>query len=297
MLKILITGGNGNIATMIKQNLHNKYNITALSREELNLLDYNSVETYLSNHIFDVCIHTAIKGGRRTILEKDDTTHINLLMFENIIKFSHKFKMIINFDSGAIYDRSTDILNRKEDELFTIPSDYYGFSKYVIYNRSIPYNNIYHLRIFNIFHTHEESDRFIKMCFYSKKNKELLKIFEDKYFDFIYEDDFIKIIDFYLSNINNKCLLQTVNVCYSEKYKLSDIAKIIINDDSLIHIENTQCNHNYSGDPTQFYSYKIPLDGMLKSLEKYNCEYEKYNCDLINKIDDNFISNRFCKIN
>ena len=41
-------------------------------------------------------------------------------MLENLLKFSHKFKMIINFDSAAIYDRSTDILNRKENELITM---------------------------------------------------------------------------------------------------------------------------------------------------------------------------------
>ena len=42
--------------------------------------------------------------------------------------------MIINFDSAAIYDRTTDILERREEELLTIPTDYYGFSKYVIYS-------------------------------------------------------------------------------------------------------------------------------------------------------------------
>ena len=39
--------------------------------------------------------------------------------------------MIINFDSAAIYDRASDILNRKEEDLLTIPNDYYGFSKYI----------------------------------------------------------------------------------------------------------------------------------------------------------------------
>ena len=47
--------------------------------------------------------------------------------------------MIINFDSAAIYNRSTDILNRKENDLLIIPTDYYGFSKYVIYQRSLNY--------------------------------------------------------------------------------------------------------------------------------------------------------------
>ena len=74
-------------------------------------------------------------------------------MFENIIKFSHLFKLIINFDSGAIYYREIDIYNRKENDLLTISKDYYGFSKYVIYKLSLSYDNVFNFRIFNIFHT------------------------------------------------------------------------------------------------------------------------------------------------
>jgi len=154
---------------------------------------------------------------------------MNLLMLENLLKFSDKFKMIINFDSGAIYDRSTDILHRKESELFTIPTDYYGFSKYIIYQRSLQYNHMYNLRIFNIFHANEETDRFIKKCFLAKQNNISMDIFEDKYFDFVYETDFIKIIKYYFDNVNTQLQLKkTINISYEEKYKLSDIAYLII---------------------------------------------------------------------
>ena len=81
-----------------------------------------------------------------------DVVYKNALMLENLLRFSDHFKMILNFDSGAIYDRSTDIFNRKEDELLTIPTDYYGFSKYLIYKRSMSYDHFFNLRIFNIFH-------------------------------------------------------------------------------------------------------------------------------------------------
>ena len=169
MIKILITGGNGNIAKMIKNNLSNYYEIINLSRNDLNVLNLKDIENYLNNNYFDILVHTAILGGRRLKEENGDVTHINLLMLENLLKFSHKFKMIINFDSAAIYDRSTDILNRKENELITIPNDYYGFSKYVIYQRSLQFNNFYNFRIFNIYHVNEEPERFIKSCFNEKK--------------------------------------------------------------------------------------------------------------------------------
>ncbi|NBT79158.1 MAG: NAD(P)-dependent oxidoreductase [Betaproteobacteria bacterium] len=183
-VQVSYTGGNGNIAKMIKNNLSlPNYEITNLSRNDLNVLNQFDIEKYLNENTFDILVHTAILGGRRTKEENGDVTHNNLIMLENLLKFADRFKMIINFDSAAIYDRSSDILNRKETDIYTIPTDYYGFSKYVIYQRSLQYNNMYNFRIFNIFHKNEEHDRFIKSCFNAKKNNTQVTIFEDKYFD------------------------------------------------------------------------------------------------------------------
>jgi len=66
-MKVLITGGNGNIAKMIKDNLSSDvYEITNLSRNELNVLNQFDIEKYLSENTFDILVHTAILGGRRT---------------------------------------------------------------------------------------------------------------------------------------------------------------------------------------------------------------------------------------
>jgi UDP-glucose 4-epimerase len=279
-MNILITGGNGNIAKMIKSHLsmhsismHSismHFNIVNPSRQELNILDFNKLQQFLNTNSFDVLIHTAILGGRRTKEETGEVTHINVLMLENLLHFSSKFKMIINFDSAAIYDRTTDILNRSEEELLTIPTDYYGFSKYVIYKRSLAYNNFYNFRIFNIFHINEEPERFIKSCFIAKRNNSKVTIFEDKYFDFVYEDDFIKIVKFYLDNINNMSLLEkTINICYNKKYKLSDIAKIIVNNDENIDIINNVSLHNYSGNNAKLEALNLQLLGLEESLSVY----------------------------
>jgi len=270
MIQILVTGGNGNIAQMIKRNLHDKYDITNASRNDLDLLNYSNMLTYFEHHSFDIVIHTAILGGRRTKSENGEISHINILMFENLIKFSKKFKMIINLDSGAIYDRSGDIYCRKEDDLFTVPTDYYGFSKYVIHERSRAFNNVFNFRIFNVFHQREEPDRFIASCFNANKTGEKLVIFEDKFFDFIYEDDFVKIVDYYLENMDNTSILsKTINIGYSDKYRLSDIARLIINNHDLIEIKNSEMLHNYCGDCTRLTNLPIQFDGLEKSLKLY----------------------------
>jgi nucleoside-diphosphate-sugar epimerase len=270
MIKILVTGGNGNIAQMIKRNLGDKYDITNATRNELDLLNYSNMSTYFDNNSFDVVIHTAILGGRRTKSENGEISHINILMFENLLKFSKKFMMIINLDSGAIYDRSGDIFCRKEDDLFTVPTDYYGFSKYVIHERSRAFNNVFNFRIFNVFHQREEPDRFITSCFNADKTGEKLVIFEDKFFDFIYENDFMKIVDYYLENAYKGYILsRTINIGYGDKYRLSDIARLIINNHDLIEVRNSLMLHNYCGDCSQLTNLPIQFDGLEKSLKLY----------------------------
>jgi len=273
-MKILITGGNGNIGKMINKNLSSTdYLITNVSRSDLNVLSEFEIEEYLKSNQFDVLIHTAVLGGRRTKEENGDVTHGNLLMFENILKFSKNFKMILNLDSAAIYDRSTNILNRKEEDIYTVPTDYYGFSKYLIHQRSLQYNNVYNLRIFNIFHSNEEPERFIKNCFNAKKNNTSISIFEDKYFDFVYEDDFTKIIKFYFDNVDaQENLEKTINICYEEKYKLSDIAMMILgpHNEEKIEILNNNLDKNYSGDNTKLQKYNLQLIGLKESLIRYD---------------------------
>jgi len=270
-MKILITGGNGNIAKIIKKHLTQKYNITCITRSDFDIMDQLELENYMNNNSFDILIHTAITGGRRTKDENGDVVYKNLLMFENLIKYSHKFKLIINLDSAAIYDRSTDIYCRKENDIKTIPTDYYGFSKYLISKRILAHDNVINFRIFNIFHINEEPDRFIKSCFLAKKNCTKITIFQDKYFDFMYEDDFIKVLNFYLINYSakNVNIPKTVNLSYINKYKLSDIAFMILNDMEKIIIEDTTCKNNYCGDGSLLHTLNIDLDGIENSIIKY----------------------------
>jgi nucleoside-diphosphate-sugar epimerase len=280
-LKILITGGNGNIAKIIKNNLFSDYNIFSPFHGELDLLDQNNLKDYIYKINPDIVIHTAIVGGRRTQKDDYDVFYKNILMFENLLYCCKNIKMIINLDSGAIYDRNTNIINRKETDIFTVPIDFYGFSKYTIYKQSLLYDNVYNFRIFNLFHANEENDRFIKACFNAKKNNLELLINDDKYFDFFYEDDFIKVLKYYLDNFNKNNLEKnnlekTINICYKQKYKLSEIANLIesIGEYKKINIKiiNASSNHNYCGDSTLLYNLKkdkFELNGLEKSLEHY----------------------------
>ena len=106
----------------------------------------------------------------------------------------------------------------------------------------------------------------------AKRDNTSITIHEDKYFDFVYEDDFIKICKYYFDNcMNNKELLsKTINICYTKKNKLSDIAKLILthNKDKIEIIKPTSQN-NYSGRNDVLLSLDLNLDGLEKSLIKY----------------------------
>ena len=147
---------------------------------------------------------------------------------------------------------------------------YYTLSKYIIYKRILSYNNCFNFRIFNIFHTNEEPDRFIKSCFIAKKNNTSVTIYEDKIFDFMYETDFIKIIDYYFENIDNQNkLIKTINICYDKKYKLSEIAMLILKDSNKINIIEKNSINNYSGNNELLSKYKLDFQNLENSLLIY----------------------------
>jgi nucleoside-diphosphate-sugar epimerase len=273
MLKVLITGGDGNLASIIRRNLEELFNITNVNHHEFDMTCAENMKKYLTDKQFDVVIHTAIQGGRRTMVDESEIFYKNVLMFENLLLFADRFKMIINIDSGAIYDRNTDIMFRREYEINTVPVDYYGLSKYVIHKRSAEYDNIYHLRVFNIFHAREEPDRFIAKCFMAERRKKPIFIQEDKYFDFVYECDFVEIVNSYIASVesDNK-MPKTINVCYKEKCKLSDVAKMIIKDPHLIHVGEYVSSRNYMGDSQLLYSLGIPIYGLENGLAMYKEE-------------------------
>ena len=88
----------------------------------------------------------------------------------------------------------------------------------------------------------------------------------------------MKIIKYYLDNFDKIKLKKTINICYEKKYKLSDIANIIenIGEHKKINIKilNLKSKNNYCGDNELLENIKdIELDGLEKSLEKYNIIY------------------------
>jgi nucleoside-diphosphate-sugar epimerase len=110
MSKVLVTGANGFLGKSISKHLSSAgHTVYALTRQGLDVSDENQVSKWFLNNEVDFVIHTAIKGGRRGSVDTYGDYVTNIKMFENLFDQRSKYSLMINFVSGAEFDRSNDI--------------------------------------------------------------------------------------------------------------------------------------------------------------------------------------------
>ena len=272
MKSILITGSNGYIARNIAKRLQG-YEVTLTNRTNLNPLNESDVDNFFKDKYFDVVLHTAIKGGTRLSPDQPDFVYQNCLMHFNILKNSNSYGRYISFGSGAELDRATNV-NEDSDYLNPLPIDPYGMSKILIAKSGETFNKFYNIRIFNIFCEDELPTRMIKGNIFRYINKEKMVIHQDKYMDFMYFDDFMKIINYYIQN--EKCP-KSINCSYENKYLLSDIALIINNLDSHkveVEIQDGRLGKSYTG-KFELDHYGIEVNNLERGIQKCYSHYLK----------------------
>ena len=225
-MKILVTGGSGFIGRSLIKALKEEHDIFSPSSKELDLTSSEAVDKYLRNKYFDWVIHCAIEGGRRKEQDSPYTTYNNLKMFFNLMNNKDRFGKLINFASGAEFDRTTPINASTNNLLDSYPTDYYGMSKNLISRILQDCLHCYNFRVYGVFGADEDDTRFIKSNVKRYKNIEDLKIHQDKAFDFFYIEDLITIIKYYIDHPKYP-LDNDMDLVYQQKYKLTDIGKII----------------------------------------------------------------------
>jgi GDP-L-fucose synthase len=265
-MNILVTGASGFIGSNVIELLSNNtdFNFFKGTRNNIDLYSVDSIEKYLDENKIDTVIHCAIEGGSRLKQDTSDIFYRNILIYENLIKFNHRYKVFINFGSGAEFDRKYDISNVNEYDMFgVVPTDFYGLSKNIISKLSVHYCASVNLRIFGCFYHNELSTRFIKNNINKYINHKSMIIHQDRYMDFFYMDDLINIIEYSLNNPPST--YKDINMSYLKKYKLSDITSIINDLSSYkvdVIIENENFGLNYTGNGELLNSLNLKLKGL-----------------------------------
>ena len=268
-IRILITGGNGFIARNLSKILSNKYTVETVSRQDLDLTDYESTKIFFSDNQYDLVIHTAVEGGRRTKPDTEEIVYKNILMVYNLLHNKKCFDKMITFGSGAELDRRFDINCYSKDRY---PIDYYGMSKSVISKLCLTEDKMYNFRIFNCFGIDENSDRLIRGNIEKQLNGLPMTLFSNRLMDFFYIDDLAKMIDEFL--IDYTRFPKTIDCVYEKSFRLKEILEMIncsdddrvvivsMEDESINKINST--NDDYVGN---YFDLGIKFIGLQESIK------------------------------
>lgn len=255
-MNILLTGGNGFIGKNILESfLAEKYNIIAPSSKELNLLDEESVDNFFKKNKIDFVIHAACKPGHRNAKDPNNIFYADVRMFLNLLQNSNQYKKMIVLSSGAIYDQRFEIKKVKEEDYkLHLPVDEHALFRYVSADYISQSDKVIELRIFGIFGSHEDyTIRFISNAICKSIFNLPITIKQNRKFDYIYVEDLIAILDYFLKN---SAKYKAYNVTPDKSIELLQLAQEVKKVSKIelpILVKNTGLGLEYSGDNTRLH--------------------------------------------
>lgn len=246
-MRLLITGTTGFVGRNLKEYFEGRdYQIDCPKRVDLNLLDSAAVQSYLDQGRFDVVIHCGV-----TLSSVEE----NLKMYFNLERCSGLFRRMICVGSGAEFDNRNYIPNMGEDYFQQhIPTDIYGFSKYVM-AKDIETNNadILNLRVLGIFGKYEvHTRRFISNNIARVLSGLDISMNRNVSFDYLYVDDFARIVEVFLDSNPQHKIYNTCNGNPVDFLSLAEIIREVHGKDVSIVVKQEGLGNEYSGDNNLF---------------------------------------------
>ncbi len=226
--KILLTGGSGFIGRNILEELCKKYEISAPKHAELELADSGAVETYLKVNDFDIVIHAANIGGNRKTNGIGGICEKNLRSFFNIARCKGHFGRMIQLGSGAEYDKGRPLKLVKETDFDSfVPTDEFGFYKYLCSKYITKEEGITCIRIFGCYGKYEDYEvRFISNAICKAVFGLPITITnKNVFFSYLYAKDLAKILDRFIEKSPTQ---KFYNVAPDSPVDLLSIAKKVI---------------------------------------------------------------------
>ncbi|MCT7530880.1 NAD-dependent epimerase/dehydratase family protein [Aliarcobacter cryaerophilus] len=288
-MNIFITGSNGFIGSHLKEylnDLYSEYVLFTPSSKELDLVNEEAVDSYILRNKIDIIIHLANRGGGRDTIDMKNVTEYNLRIFFNIAKHEKNVKKIISFGSGAEYSKHKPIIDAcEEDYKLSLPLDEYGFYKSITSKYIEKSDNIVQLRIFGAYGEYENYRfKFITNAIVKNLLKLPIVINKNVYFDYIYIDDLLKMIDW---AVHNETKEKIYNATTGKKIDLITLANLVNETSdfkSEIKVLNEGLNNEYTSNNErimkelknfEFTSHKAAIQKMK--------EYFKANLERLDK--------------
>lgn len=280
-MNIFITGSSGFIGSHLKEYLLNHHHDTLFtpSRKELDLSDEKAVDKYIVENQIDVIVHTANRGGGRDTADMKNVTEYNLRIFFNLAKHEKDVKKIISFGSGAEYGKHQPIIEAKEDDsLKELPLDEYGFYKSITSRYIERAQNIVQLRIFGAYGEHENYRyKFISNAIVKNLLHLPITINKNVYFDYIYSDDLVKIIDFFIYNDTKEKIYNVTTGTKVDLVTLANLVNEVSDFKSEISVINEGLNHEYTSNNEHLLKElgNFPFTSHKNAIAKMRCYFQK----------------------
>lgn len=258
--RILLLGSNGFLGKFLATSLN--YDVIPISRKECDLKNSKQVSDLMYKYKPEVVINCA--GNTETEVREFNTNYFldNITIFSNLYSNKHLFGKLINFGSGAEFDRRRSIDKAKESDIFnTHPMDHYGLSKNIISKICFGTKGFYTLRLFGCLHHSDKNRIFGKLV--SKKKINI----SDRYFDYFYIEDIIPVLTHFIENDEK---IKDINLVYTKKFLLTELIIKFLEVQSLNKpIIYTNSSMNYTGSSLILDSLNFKFKGIECGLREY----------------------------
>lgn len=250
---VLITGAgpNGITGKLIKEKLADEYTVVAPSSKELDLTNDEMVNSFFENNKIDYVIHCATFRPLHNTTNHfvDDILESNLRMYFSLARQSNRFKKMIYFGSGAEFDKTSAIIDIKEEAFGrSIPKDQYGLGKYIMNLNTRTSNNIYNLRLFGTINPLERyTKNVISNICVKAISGDKISLRKNCMFSFVDMDDVTLLVK---RMLREDLCFHDYNITSGKNYSLADIAEIISKMSAKrnpVIFENEGLNLEYTG--------------------------------------------------
>lgn len=263
----------------ILEQIGSRYEFLVPGHLELDLLDQMAVENFLSQNKFDVVIHAANVGGKRSEAGMKGVFEANKKMFLNLAEHADKFGKMVFFGSGAEYGKQRPIAKVKESDFGQVkPEDEYGQAKYFASEYIASAENITSLRLFGVFGKYEDcTSRFISNAICRAIFGLPIVMNQNVFFDYLYVHDLVRITDYFISHSSTEKFYNVGTGTPVDLLTVAGMVKKISGKNLEIQIKNPGLNKEYTCDNSlllkeipglQFTSLELAIRDLYEWYEK-----------------------------